>query len=365
MATRISHETASTRRVPTIMDVAALAEVSKSTVSNVIRAVPAVSGSTRARVIEAIEQLGYRPNVLARQLVQQRTTILGVVVGDLANPFYGEMAKLLERYAARAGYTAMFCNTEGDAASELAGVNMLLEYRAAGIVFLAHADQSGAVERALARRVPAVFVGSRQDWCDSVAVDDERGGRWATEHLLELGHRRIVCLTTPAEEDSDAARIAGYGKAMALAGSGQPRVLRWLPGSEEAEHDGRPVSLAHLFRAPNGVSGVFATNDLTAIDLMEFLDRVNLRVPADVSIVGFDNVALAGLARISLTTIAQPRDDLARQGIETVAARIEGHAAGPPRRLTAEVDLVVRGSTARPCDWSNQPMERSTAGRSG
>jgi len=358
-----SREASSTRRAPTIMDVAALAEVSKSTVSNVIRAVPAVSGSTRARVIEAIEQLGYRPNVLARQLVQQRTTILGVVVGDLANPFYGEMAKLLERHAARAGYTAMFCNTEGDAASELAGVNMLLEYRAAGIVFLAHADQSGAVERALARRVPAVFVGSRQDWCDSVAVDDERGGRWATEHLLELGHRRIVCITTPAEEDSDAARIAGYGKAMA--GSGQSRVLRWVPGSEDAEHDGRPVSLADLFRLPNGVTGVFATNDLTAIDLMEFLDQVNLRVPADVSIVGFDNVALAGLARISLTTMAQPREDLARQGIETLAARIAGHAAGPPRRRTAEVDLVVRGSTAPPYDWpSNQPMERSTAGRS-
>src|SRR6266849_8040956 len=98
MATRINGEAPSTRRAPTIMDVAALAEVSKSTVSNVIRAVPAVSGSTRARVIEAIEQLGYRPNVLARQLVQQRTTILGVVVGDLANPFYGEMAKLLERH---------------------------------------------------------------------------------------------------------------------------------------------------------------------------------------------------------------------------------------------------------------------------
>jgi len=124
--------TSTERRHPTILDVASHAGVSKSTVSNVVRGLPGVSESTRRRVRTAIDQLGYRPNVLARQLVQRRTSILGVVVGDLANPFFAEMAKSVERHAASRGYTAMFCNTEGESESELAGVETLLQHRVAG-----------------------------------------------------------------------------------------------------------------------------------------------------------------------------------------------------------------------------------------
>src|SRR6266568_7133757 len=197
MAMRINDETASTRRAPTIMDVAALAEVSKSTVSNVIRAVPAVSGATRGRVRLAIQELGYRPNVLARQLVQQRTSILGVVVGDLANPFFAEMAKSVERHAAARGYTAMFCNTEGDSQSELAGVETLLEHRVAGIVFLAFSGESRVMRETLQHQVPVVFLSCHEDWGDVVSVDDVKGGRLATRHMLDAGHRRIAYLSIP------------------------------------------------------------------------------------------------------------------------------------------------------------------------
>src|SRR4029077_9834607 len=127
---------------PTILDVASRAGVSKSTVSNVIRGVVGVSEETRRKVDSAIKHLGYRPNILARQLVQQRTNILGVFVGDLANPFYAEMAKSVERHAAAHAYTAMFCNTEGDSESELAGIETLLEQRVAGFVFLAFSGDS-------------------------------------------------------------------------------------------------------------------------------------------------------------------------------------------------------------------------------
>ena len=130
--------------VPTIFDVAALAGVSKSTVSNVIRGTDGVAVATRERVQRAVKILGYRPNVLARQFVQQRTTILGVLVGDLDNPFYAEMAKRVERYAYDAGYTAMFCNIEGGEGDDfaLSRVESLLEQRVAGIVFLAFFGRS-------------------------------------------------------------------------------------------------------------------------------------------------------------------------------------------------------------------------------
>lgn len=335
------------RRPPTILDVASHAGVSKSTVSNVVRDFPGVSESTRRRVREAIDQLGYRPNVLARQLVQQRTNILGVVVGDLANPFFAEMAKLVERHAATRGYTAMFCNTEGDSKSEVAGVETLLEYRVAGIVFLTFSGDSRTMRETLQHQVPVVFVGCHEDWGDVVSVDDVRGAKLGTRHLVDAGHRRIAFVSIPELEDrSDVSRRQGYGEALEDAGLGPVVRISWSPPSDHASVDGIDRKLADVFSGPERVTAVFASNDVAAIALQEFADRVDLHVPGDLSIVGFDDVPMAGLARISLTTVAQPRDELARLGIATIADRIERKLKGPPRTTLVGVNLVTRKSTA-------------------
>ncbi len=337
---------ATARKPPTILDVASRAGVSKSTVSNVIRGVVGVSGDTRSKVDIAIKQLGYRPNILARQLVQQRTNILGVVVGDLANPFYAEMAKSVERYAAARGYTAMFCNTEGDSASELAGIETLLAQRVAGIVFFAFSGDSRTMRETLQHHVPAVFLSCHEDWGDVVAVDDELGGRLATRHLIEAGHRRIAFLSIPELSDSsDQARYVGCIKE-AQAGSASITRISWSPPSDHAEIDGTVKDLREAFAGSSRITGVFASNDLAAVDLMEFGDRVGLRVPADLSIVGFDDVPMAGLARIALTTVAQPRDELARRGIDTIIERIEGRLKGKPKTTLVGVKLVLRNSTS-------------------
>jgi LacI family transcriptional regulator len=337
------------RKPATIFEVAALAGVSKSTVSNVVRGVDGVAVGTRERVLEAIERLGYRPNALARQFVQQRTTTLGVLVGDLVNPFYAEMAKLIERWAFHHGYTAMFCNIEGEDEMAVAGVESLLEQRVAGIVFLAFFARSPEIEELLRRRVPVVFVGLREEWGDSVAVSDGAGARVATEHLVQLGHRRISYLTTPAvERRADRARHSGYREAMRRAGLDPSPPVRWVPGSEDATVGGRAASLAEILKGPDPPTGLFVSNDLGAIALQEFIDLHGLRVPEDVSLVGFDNVSLSGLARISLTTVAQPLDELARLGVERLVHRIDGNGGRPPGPITVPVQLVVRGSTARP-----------------
>ncbi len=336
-----------TRRHPTILDVASHAGVSKSTVSNVVRGLPGVSEATRGRVRLAIQELGYRPNVLARQLVQQRTSILGVVVGDLANPFFAEMAKSVERHAAARGYTAMFCNTEGDSQSELAGVETLLEHRVAGIVFLAFSGDSRTMRETLQHQIPAVFVSCGAEWGDVVSVDDEVGGRMGTVHLVDAGHRRIAYLFIPELEDqSDRARWDGYCEALKAAGLGPPVRISWSPPADHALVDGVDRPLIEVFTGPNRATGVFASNDVAAIALQEFADRVDLHVPGDISIVGFDDVPMAGLARIALTTIAQPRDELARLGIATIADRIERKLKGPPTRTLVDVTLVARRSTA-------------------
>jgi LacI family transcriptional regulator len=335
------------RRPPTILDVASHAGVSKSTVSNVVRGFPGVAESTRRRVRTAIDELGYRPNVLARQLVQQRTNILGVVVGDLANPFFAEMAKLVERHAATRGYTAMFCNTEGDSQSEIAGVETLLEYRVAGIVFLTFSGDSRTMRETLQHQVPVAFVGCHEDWGDVVSVDDARGGKLGTQHLIDAGHRRIAFVSIPELEDtSDVSRLQGYGQALTEAGLGSGVRISWSPPSDHAKVDGIDQKLVDVFSGLERITAVFASNDVAAIALQEFADRVDLKVPGDISIVGFDDVPMAGLARIALTTIAQPRDELARLGIATIADRIERKLKGPPRTTLVPVNLVKRMSTA-------------------
>jgi len=337
------------RRHPTILDVASHAGVSKSTVSNVVRGLPGVSESTRRRVLTSIDELGYRPNVLARQLVQRRTSILGVVVGDLANPFFAEMAKSVERHAAARGYTAMFCNTEGDSESELAGVETLLEHRVAGLVFLAFSGDRRTMQKALHHQVPVVFVSCSADWGDVVSVDDSRGGGLGTRHLIEAGHRRVAYLSIPELEDqSDRARWEGYCEAMKDAGLSAPMRVSWSPPADRAVVDGIDRPLVEVFTGEPHATAVFASNDVAAIALQEFADRVRIRVPEDISIVGFDDVPMAGLARIALTTVAQPRDELARLGIATVADRIERNVKGAPRTTLVDVKLVTRRSTSPP-----------------
>jgi LacI family transcriptional regulator, galactose operon repressor len=335
---------------PTIFEVAALAGVSKSTVSNVIRGTDGVAATTRERVERAVEILGYRPNVLARQFVQQRTTILGVLVGDLDNPFYAEMAKRVERYAFDAGYTAMLCNIEGeDDFFALSRVEALLEQHVEGVLFLAFFGRSPDVQRRLDATAPVVFAGLREEWGDSVSVSDSVGAKLATEHLIALGHRRIAYLTTDhVEPRTSRARLAGYRSAMRAAGAAVGPAMTWAADSERATVKGQETALLDELTGPSGVTAVFCSNDLGAIGLLEFADRHGIDVPGELSIVGFDNVQLAGLARISLTTVSQPFDDIARMGVETVLGRLRGSISGPFRHEVVKPSLVVRTSTGPP-----------------
>jgi DNA-binding LacI/PurR family transcriptional regulator len=241
----------------------------------------------------------------------------------------------------------MFCNTEGDSESELAGVETLLQHRVAGMIFLAFSGDSRTMQEVLHHQVPVIFLSCYADWGDVVSVDDKRGGVIAANHLLEFGHRRIAFLSIPGlEDESDYARWDGYRQALEAAGIRLHMRVSWLPPADTATVDGVERPLLDVFSGPDRVTAVFASNDVAAIALQEFADRVDLRVPEDISIVGFDDVPMAGLARIGLTTVAQPRDELARLGIDAIADRIERKLKGPPRTTLVPVSLVARRSTA-------------------
>ena len=346
---------------PTIVDVAERAKVSKSTVSNVVRGSDRVAAATIARVQLAIAELGYKPNGLARQFVQQRTTMLGVLTGDLANPFYGELSKRVERCAFERGYTAMFSNIEDSDARALTRIRAMTEHRVAGIIFLALFTASESIRAEIGDDVPVVFAGMRERWGSSASTNETAGGRIATEHLLELGHERIAFLTSPhIERRAARERHAGYQGAIRAAGLEPRRLIHWDAGSEMAVVDRQPKALFDEIRGEYGATAVFCANDLAAIALLDYCDRHAIKVPGELSIVGFDDVNLAELERISLTTIRQPLDLMAEAAVETVISGAEGHTDTTTHRVF-EPSLIVRSSTGPIKPSRKQPLEPKKA----
>jgi DNA-binding LacI/PurR family transcriptional regulator len=334
---------------PTIHDVAALSRVSKSTVSNVLRGTGSVSPATRDRVLAAIATLGYRPNVLARNLVQQRTHTIGVVVGDLANTFYAELVKLLEREASDRAYTTFVCNTDGHAEREAERIESLLEHRVGGILLLQFSGDRSIVSQLVVEQVPLVVVSCWDERLDCVAVDDRAGMALAVEHLADLGHERIGYVSGDVvERETDLARHDGYERAMLRRGLvvDAAHALWW--DEDEAEPAATDAAVRRVLAAPAPPTAFVASNDYNAIRLLDALERVGARVPQDVSVVGFDGIALGGLTRIGLTTVAQPRERMAAVATAALVDRIEG--TGDGERLGARLDpsLVVRTTTAAP-----------------
>lgn len=331
-------------RAPTILDVAARVGVSKSTVSNVIRGAPTVAPELRERVLKAIEELGYRPNRLARQLAQARSTTIGVVTGGLGNQFFSEMAIALERAASRRGYGVMLFNSEGEAEREIEGIERLLEHRVAGVL-MATSGSGNRARKALDMRCPMVFICDGVDWCDLVSVEDAAGTRQGTKHLLGLGHRRLAYLSNPSIEPETArARLEGFTTAAAA------KADFYLSGSFEdglVGVGGKGLALSTLVRE-KCLTGLVCVNDATALEVMDHLERDGLAVPGDVSVVGFDDIPMAGLRRIALTTVAQPIAAIADDAVGLLCARIDGSLKGEPRVLRHKVSLVVRATTAKP-----------------
>jgi DNA-binding LacI/PurR family transcriptional regulator len=327
--------------------VAATAGVSKSTVSNVVRGSQHVSAATRGRVQDAIDDLGYTPNAIARQFVQRRTTTLGILVGDLRNPYHAQLSRVVERAAFARGYTTMFCNIAVEDELAIAGVEALLEHRVAGVVFIALNAHESRLDEVLQQcGVPTVFLGSTESWGDSVSPHDHHGGELATRHLLDLGHRRIAFLRTPmVQRSAGRQRHRAYQATMRLAGLPALPPYGWTPGAPTVAIGRRRLGLRDAFAGDGAPTAVFASNDAGAIALIDGCERSGVRIPDDLSIVGFDDIGVSGLRRIALTTIAQSLDVAAARAVALVMERIDSPRLSD-RHEIVEVELRVRGSTA-------------------
>jgi DNA-binding LacI/PurR family transcriptional regulator len=331
-------------RRPTIVDVAARAGVSKSLVSLVMRGAGNVSDARRRLVLEAAQALGYRPNAIARGLVSRRTHLLGVVVSDLQNPFFAEVLDGIEEEAGARGYRTIISTVDRRTAhGEGRALDTLLELRVEALILASPMVQQDAVDAA-SRELPVVLVARRwhAEGVDSVANDDPRGAALVVEHLAQLGHARIAHLDGGSGAGA-ADRRAGYQAAMAAAGLAEH--ARVIPGSYTDE--GGRQGIAALFDDPAvpPPTAVFVANDLAALGALGALAERGLRVPQDVSVVGYDNTALAALRQVDLTTVDQPRPDMGRTAVRLVLERLEERRT-ESRHLVIPPTLVVRGTTA-------------------
>jgi DNA-binding LacI/PurR family transcriptional regulator len=320
-----------------------MAGLSKSVVSRVMRDEPSVSPASRVAVMAAAEALRYRANAVARSLVQRRTYNVGVMVSDLHNIFFAEVLDGLYAAAAIRGYRTLITTGNRDPAAEERALEQLLELRTDGVV-LAGARLPAEVVAAAARAIPVALVGSdlRLRGVDVVVDDDFRGARLAVDHLVSLGHRDIA-LIDGGQGAGAAERLAGYQAAMAHAGLALR--ARVQPGdfTERGGYEGARRLLSGTARP----TAIFASNDQSAVGALDAINESGLRVPHDVSLVGYDNTALAALGHISLTTIHQPRNQIGEMAMNAVLRRIE-HPGLLARRHVLAPKLIVRDTTAPP-----------------
>jgi LacI family transcriptional regulator len=330
----------------TIRDVAARAGVSSTTVSHVINNTRPVSAELRTRVEAAMAELGFQPNALARSLRRKQTRTLGMIVPDSANPFFAEVGRGIEDTSFAAGYSIILCNSDGARARELLYLDLLVQKQVDGVLLVPTGDHAELAARLRTRNIPVVVIDRdvSDTPIDRAHIDNVAGGYIATRHLLNLGHRRIGYIGGLPHLSPVPDRSAGYLRALQEACL--PADDRLIVAGNFRDVGGYSGAQA-LFALPDPPTAIFAGNDLMAIGALAAARDAGIAVPADLSLVGFDDIHLAGYINPPLTTVAQPKYELGVVAAELLLARLAEPDLPPQRRLL-QAHLVVRRSTAAP-----------------
>jgi LacI family transcriptional regulator len=332
------------RRRATIIDVAKAAGVSPSTASRALTGQGYAAAPVKARVLAAAAELGYVPDDIARSLKRRASRLVGVVISDLRNQFYADLAAGIEQVLGAAGYQMVLVNDDGDTDRELAGVRTLLAMRVPGAIVTPLSADAGSMLTEQGVHVVEVDRQMAEKTCDAVLVDSGHGARECTRHLLELGHRRIAFLVDELEWTTGVGRLAGYRDALADHGVPYDRALVVRVGFDAGSPAAATAAL--LDRHPD-VTAVFAANNLVAQGVWQELQRRNLAVPSDISVVAFDDLPWMTMVRPGISAVSQPVVEVGARAAETLLARLSGELTGEPRTTWRQPSFVRRGSTRR------------------
>lgn len=326
---------------PTVRDVAARAGVSKSLAALVLRGDPGVSEQRRQAVMRAVDELGYTPNRAARTLGERRSGTVGVLLNDLRNPWFVDLLAGLTATLETIGSAPVLVDSATARRVGGSPVDMLLQQQVDGIIVVGTTEDGDALEQA-ARSIPIVFAGTYAPdplSADVVVNDDAAGGELATQHLLDLGHLRVAHLAGPGLVGQ--LRADAYRRAIAAQG-----LLPVLLDGGMTEESGYAAA-NRLLTSSERPTAIFAFNDLSAIGALSAADDLGLRVPEDVSIVGYDNTYLSQIRHIALTSIDNGTFAIGVQAARWLSERISG-ATPAPRVHRVPVSLQTRATTSRP-----------------
>jgi LacI family transcriptional regulator, galactose operon repressor len=332
--------------IPTTMKrIAADLGVSITTVSKVLNHHADIGQATRDRVLAHVEELGYRPNAVARSLTLRRTHTLGVVIPDLMHSFFVEIVAGLESVASARGYGLLLCSSTENPKKERSELEMLRSRQVDGIVLATvHGSHNAELLQRISSQVGALVMIDRDDHprlhCHRVLTDDELVGRMATEHLLAQGRRSVAHIAGPPITHARR-REAGYLAALRDAGI-EPRD-EWIARGGFMDADGY-TAMQQLLQLDPPIDAVFAANDPAAIGAMRAIWEAGLTVPGDIAVVGAGDIAHGDLLRVPLTTVGWAKEELGRRAAELILDQITGHSDGSFRRVLMPPRLIIRAS---------------------
>jgi DNA-binding LacI/PurR family transcriptional regulator len=362
MSTKKTKSARGARKKPVLMDIRTVAEranVSIATVSRTINHVPTVNAKMAKRVWEAIRELNYFPNTQARALVSGRTKLFGLIVSEITNPFFPELIQGFEDIAVENGYEVLISSTNYDPRRMNLCIRRMLERKAEGVAVMTFGIEEPLLEQLAERNIPLVFVdqGPDRPGISLLKIDYHHGIRQGVQHLAALGHRSIAFITGPMRLHSAQSRLAAFSKSLTECGIAINQ--EWIV---EGDHtlEGGIAAADKLLSASRPATAVICSNDMTAIGVLHKVYRAGLRVPDDLSIIGFDDIHITRVTIPPLTTIQMSRSELARAAVNALRAHVE--STTPHREYKIDTKLVVRESTGYPPGTMQDLRDLTAAG---
>ncbi|TNJ67729.1 LacI family transcriptional regulator [Paenibacillus hemerocallicola] len=331
----------------TIYDVAREAGVSIAAVSQVINGKGKISEERRQEIIRVMEMLHYQPSRIASALTGKKTYTIGLLVPDISNPFFAEIARAVEEQGHQLGYSLIICSTENKDERVERYISLLQQKSVDGIIIGTGIDNKKMLKPFLDNETPIAMIAREMPGLDvkTVIVDDYVGGRMAAEHLLALGHRRLAVLTENPKLSSSKERIRGFREGVELSGGELPD-SRIKACGDELVKEGKRLA-AQLLQCEDPPTAIFCCNDLLAIGTLQAAKQLGMKVPSDLSVIGFDNTILASVTDPPLTTVAQPTERMGRTAVDRLIGQLDKAYDGELRTVM-QPNLVVRSSTAAP-----------------
>jgi LacI family transcriptional regulator len=330
-------------------DIARLVGVSQSTVSRALRGDPRVTAQTRLRIEDAARELAYIPNAAARSLITSRTDTIALALADITNPFYPQLVDVLHGEFGRSGFRTILLHDRDETSPSREFVNQLSSGAVDGVVFMSCSLTSATPTAVAGRGTPVVLLNRELHdgrVADVVVSDNRGGGQLAAESLVKLGHRRIALISGPSSTSTGREREQGFRDGLANLKLALDETLR--RESPYSHQGGYQAGLELLDRDRPGPTAIFCANDVVAFGVLEAAKRVGIDVPEQLSVIGFDDIEMAGWSAFDLTTIRQPLAQMAQTAARMLIERINDQGPVAPRRQVFPARLVARSTTAPP-----------------